>query len=99
MVFQREAESRPLLKYPGLLSDFLLTKNRSAILQVIDEGKGIQARNGENRVQDWMGAFGVGLRGMNERMRQLGGDLEISSAQEGTTVTATLPLPDADSGD
>src|SRR5580692_4282907 len=77
----------------------LLTKNRSAILQVIDEGKGIQARNGENRVQDWMGAFGVGLRGMNERMRQLGGDLEISSAQEGTTVTATLPLPDAESGD
>jgi PAS domain S-box-containing protein len=77
----------------------LLIKNRAAILQVVDEGKGTQPTNGENRAQDWMGAFGVGLRGMNERMRQLGGDLEISSAQEGTTVTATLPLPDAESGD
>lgn len=77
----------------------LLIKNRVAILQVIDEGKGTQPRNGENRAHDWMGAFGVGLRGMNERMRQLGGDLEISSAQEGTTVTATLPLPEAESGD
>jgi signal transduction histidine kinase len=77
----------------------LLTKDRAAILQVVDEGKGTQSRNGENRAQDWMGAFGVGLRGMNERMRQLGGDLEISATQEGTIVTATLPLPDAESSD
>jgi PAS domain S-box-containing protein len=77
----------------------LLIKNRAAILQVTDEGKGSLSKNGEDRAQDWMGAFGVGLRGMNERMRQLGGDLEISSAQEGTTVTATLPLPDTQSGD
>jgi signal transduction histidine kinase len=77
----------------------LLSKNGAAVLQVIDEGKGTQPTTGENRAQDWMGAFGVGLRGMNERMRQLGGDLQISATQEGTTVTATLPLPDAESGD
>jgi PAS domain S-box-containing protein len=77
----------------------LLIENRTVILQVTDEGKGPQSKNGKDRAQDWMGAFGVGLRGMNERMRQLGGDLEISSAQEGTTVTAMLPLPDAESGD
>ena len=43
-----------------------------------------------------MGALGVGLRGMNERVRQLGGSLELSSVQGGTTVTATLPIPEAE---
>ncbi len=70
----------------------LLTENQNVILQVIDEGKGTQSKNLEDRAQDWMGTFGVGLRGMNERVRQLGGTLELSSTEEGTTVTATLPL-------
>jgi signal transduction histidine kinase len=43
-----------------------------------------------------MAAFGVGLRGMSERMRQLRGDLEISSAEGGTTITAMLPLRDSE---
>jgi PAS domain S-box-containing protein len=73
----------------------LLTKDRAVILQVIDAGKGTQSKNLEDRGQDWMGAFGVGLRGMDERLRQLGGNLELSSTREGTTVTARLPLPDA----
>ena len=73
----------------------LLTKDQAIILQVIDEGKGTRSKNLEDRAQDWMGTFGVGLRGMNERLRQLGGSLELSSTGEGTTVTATLPLPDA----
>ena len=75
----------------------LLTKDRSVVLQVIDEGKGTQSKNLEGRAQDWMGTFGVGLRGMNERLRQLGGSLDLSSNQEGTTVTAMLPLPIASS--
>jgi PAS domain S-box-containing protein len=77
----------------------LLTRNRAVILQVTDEGKGTESKNWEDRAQEWMGTFGVGLRGMNERMRQLGGGLELSSAHGGTTVTATVPLPDAESGD
>src|SRR5580692_9864632 len=75
----------------------LLSKDHAVILQVIDEGKGTQSKNLEDRVQDWMGTFGVGLRGMNERLRQLGGSLELSSTREGTTVSATLPLPNASS--
>ena len=73
----------------------LLTENQAAILQVIDEGNGTQSKNWEDRGQDRTGAFGVGLRGMNERVRQLGGDLRISSSQRGTTVTATVPIPEA----
>jgi PAS domain S-box-containing protein len=35
---------------------------------------------------------GVGISGMRERVRQLGGRLEISSGRKGTVVTATFPL-------
>jgi len=38
-----------------------------------------------------MGSLGVGLRGMNERMRQLGGKLEVASTEQGTSVTASVP--------
>jgi signal transduction histidine kinase len=35
---------------------------------------------------------GVGLRGMRERLRQLGGTLQIHSSDNGTRVTAILPV-------
>jgi PAS domain S-box-containing protein len=73
----------------------LLTVDRCVILQIIDEGCGTQSKTLENRALDWMSALGVGLRGMNERVRQLGGSLELSSAQGGTTVTARVPIPEA----
>jgi PAS domain S-box-containing protein len=38
------------------------------------------------------GQSGVGFRGMAERIRHLGGDLEIRSTTTGTVVTATFPL-------
>jgi signal transduction histidine kinase len=39
--------------------------------------------------------FGVGIRGMHERMRQLGGRVEVSSAQPGTMIRAELPLSES----
>jgi two-component system, NarL family, sensor kinase len=39
------------------------------------------------------GIIGVGIAGMSERMEQLGGSLEITSGDHGTTVRARLPLP------
>lgn len=38
---------------------------------------------------------GVGIQGMGERVRQLGGHLEIDSGSEGTRVTAIFPAKDA----
>jgi len=75
----------------------LLTRNGAVVLEVADEGKGTDQKEWEDGVkaQGWMAAFGVGLRGMNERLRQLGGSLEVSSSSGGTTVTAMLPLPEA----
>jgi signal transduction histidine kinase len=34
---------------------------------------------------------GVGIQGMRERIRQLGGSLEIESGGHGTSVVAVLP--------
>ncbi len=34
----------------------------------------------------------VGIRGMRERLRQLGGSLEIDSNDSGTVVAARLPV-------
>jgi two-component system NarL family sensor kinase len=70
--------------------------NGSVILEVRDQGKGAQLRNPEQSEQD-TGALGVGVRGMSERMRQLGGKLELSSTPEGTTVTAMVPIQEASS--
>jgi len=39
-----------------------------------------------------MGSLGVGLRGMSERLRQLGGSLEISFNDSGTQVRAKVPV-------
>jgi PAS domain S-box-containing protein len=38
---------------------------------------------------------GVGISGMNERVRQLNGELRVSRAEPGTLIEATLPLFDA----
>ena len=42
---------------------------------------------------------GVGLGGMKQRVRNLGGHLQVESGGDGTCVTATLPLKDAASAE
>jgi PAS domain S-box-containing protein len=60
-------------------------------LEVQDEGKG--APPGVLKMSsDSLGTLGVGLRGMNERVRQLGGTLQLSSSEKGMTVRATIPV-------
>jgi PAS domain S-box-containing protein len=62
-----------------------------AALEIEDAGKGISPQLLEQSGPDWTGAPGVGMRGMNERMRQLGGRLELISTERGTTVSAIIP--------
>jgi signal transduction histidine kinase len=58
-------------------------------VQVRDEGKGIPP---ENRISMSLGInHGLGLSGMRERVRELGGTLEIQSSESGTCVTAQFP--------
>jgi PAS domain S-box-containing protein len=59
-------------------------------LEVEDSGKGIPAE--KRQAMDSGGTAGVGIRGMRERLRQLGGSLEINSNDTGTVVVARLPV-------
>jgi signal transduction histidine kinase len=70
----------------------LLMQDGNAVLEISDQGKGTELQNCEQAGEDWLGALGVGLRGMSERVRQLGGKLDLSSSNKGTTVTATVPI-------
>src|SRR6476660_6305911 len=75
----------------------LSMKDGSVVLEVEDAGKGVSPNLLEQSGQDWMGAPGVGVRGMNERMRQLGGRLELVSKKGGTRVSAIVPAGDSSS--
>jgi len=72
----------------------LFIKGAMACLEVIDHGKGIPADILKNPAQE-VNSFGVGLRGMEERLRQLGGRLEISSSAGQTKVIAKVPMGEA----
>ena len=60
-------------------------------MHVTDHGRGLPSAILEQGSVDWVGSLGVGLRGMSERLRQLGGTLEIASNGTGTQVRATVP--------
>jgi signal transduction histidine kinase len=53
-------------------------------VSVVDDGKGLL--NGH--------AVGVGLAGMQERVRQLQGTFQVLSGETGTSITATFPTPE-----
>jgi signal transduction histidine kinase len=59
-------------------------------LEIKDSGKGIPLE--KQMALTSSGQLGVGVRGMRERIGQLGGVLVVQSDQGGTVVTATLPL-------
>jgi two-component system, NarL family, sensor kinase len=61
-------------------------------VEIEDYGKGIQATKSKS-AQESVERLGVGIQGMTERIRQLGGRLEITSRpKRGTLVTATIPF-------
>jgi PAS domain S-box-containing protein len=69
----------------------LMRNNGNAALQISDKGKGIPPSILTGSETSHLPPTGVGLRGMVERMGQLGGRLKIVSSEAGTTVTAIVP--------
>jgi signal transduction histidine kinase len=68
-----------------------LKRSRQAVLlEVEDEGHGIEPQ--KKAVLLGSGPIGVGLRGMRERVLQLGGTLHIDSENGGTTIRAMFPI-------
>lgn len=65
-----------------------ISRDRSTVtIAIRDQGKGIPMPI----------RAGVGIQGMNERVRQLGGELHIQSGSDGTRVTAIFPIEPASS--
>ncbi len=69
----------------------LFRREGMAVLEVQDQGKGFPRELLQESGMNWAGTFGVGLRGMKERMHQLGGRLDLISSASGTTVSALVP--------
>jgi PAS domain S-box-containing protein len=72
-------------------AEIRLTREHGCIhLEVSDEGKGIPL---DKLDLNSPATLGVGFRGMRERIRQLGGTLQVhSNGNGGTSVEATLPM-------
>jgi PAS domain S-box-containing protein len=67
-------------------------------LDVSDNGKGIP-KDRLQRVRESGSGTGVGLAGMRERVRDLGGSMEIKSDDAGTTIIICIPLTELASTD
>lgn len=67
----------------------LLRDGAQLTLEVADQGKGMP---GGLLGAVGVARMGIGIVGMEERLKQLGGRLEIESSSGGTTVTAILSL-------
>jgi signal transduction histidine kinase len=65
--------------------------NERLRLSVKDNGRGIP-QDRIRRFGEHGTGFGVGIVGMRERLRELGGQLTIESDGSGTTLMATVPL-------
>ena len=74
----------------------LSTMKDRIVLQVEDQGRGIP-RELLAAIPSGV-TLGVGLRGMRERVQDFGGELEISSSEQGTKVNAAIPLGAQQSG-
>jgi signal transduction histidine kinase len=62
----------------------------SMVLEVQDAGRGIAARD-VARAAPASAVYGVGLAGMRERIRQMGGSFAVESTGAGTCIRAAVP--------
>jgi PAS domain S-box-containing protein len=75
----------------GTASIRLARRDGEVVLQIKDQGKGLALADYS---PDTNGALslGVGIPGMKQRLRQLGGTLDITSNNGGTTISAVVPI-------
>lgn len=61
-------------------------------IEIADKGRGLPAALRDN--DDALLASGVGIAGINERVREVRGEMRVHSSEKGTTLSVTLPLSD-----
>lgn len=69
----------------------LARRDGEVVLQIKDQGKGLALDHCSSDTNGAV-ALGVGIPGMKQRLRQLGGTLDITSNNGGTTVSAVVPV-------
>lgn len=69
----------------------LARRDGEVVLQIKDQGKGLALADCSPDTNGAV-ALGVGIPGMKQRLRQLGGTLDITSNNGGTTVSAVVPV-------
>lgn len=66
------------------------TTDQAVIVEVSDDGRGMPPHDISTNAAP-TALLGVGIMGMQERVKQLGGRMEIESSDHGTTVRVVLP--------
>jgi PAS domain S-box-containing protein len=66
-------------------------EEKQLVLQITDRGHGMPGAVRSPGTNETL-LLGVGIPGMRQRIRQLGGYLDIKSSEQGTTVRVTVPL-------
>jgi signal transduction histidine kinase len=74
-------------------------KSDAIVLEIQDQGQGLASnkRISDPNESEELIEMGVGIPGMQQRLRQLGGRLTIDSNSEGTTLIAVVPIVDGTS--
>jgi signal transduction histidine kinase len=67
----------------------LRLQSNSVMLEIEDGGRGVSAQSGP---KDNQPKLGVGLAGMRERIRHIGGSFSLESTHTGTRVRATIAI-------
>jgi two-component system sensor histidine kinase UhpB len=82
-----------ILRHSGSLNAVVRLRRQAdqVILQIEDFGRGMPATA---TVADGAGGVGLGILGMQVRLREIGGRLEIRSRNQGTILTASVRLPE-----
>jgi PAS domain S-box-containing protein len=64
--------------------------HESLRLEVVDEGSGLPEHLRDH--SEALAAAGVGIAGMQQRVKELGGNMQIESRERGTRIALTLPI-------
>lgn len=86
----QESLSNILRHSGGREATIRITVDSNVCWEVIDNGHGFKAGSPDRPAA--AGTVGVGIAGMKERMRHLGGTLSIKSGPQGTILKAIFPI-------
>ncbi len=71
-----------------------IDRNANFTLEISDEGRGVRSRRRKRKDRNGF-QYGVGIPSMQERVKLIGGQIELGSSSRGTSLRVTIPLGEA----